>query len=259
MNESERHRVIVETLKEQPFSTVKDLTAKLDTSAATIRRDIAKLHEAGMVRKVFGGIATTEGQVEKDRLSARSFEESRMLAVAQKRAIAVEAEKLCRDGDSIIINGGSTCFLLASRLATRSLRVYTHSMPVAAILGERGIGQLVVAGGELYRESGVLYSQHDDPSPFYASKLFIGAQGVGPEGVTESNPMLARAVERLLDQVDELVVLADSRKFDVRARHVAVSLARISVLVTDDGLRDDDARMLEEAGVRLLVAPSSPG
>jgi len=256
MNESERHRVIVETLKDQPFSTVKDLTAKLDTSAATIRRDIAKLHEAGMVRKVFGGIATTEGQVEKDRLSARPFEESRMLAVEQKKAIAIEAEKLCRDGDSIIINGGSTCYLLALRLVARSLRVYTNSMPVAAVLGERGTSQLVVAGGELYRESGLLYSPQPDPSPFYASRFFIGAQGVSLEGVTESHPMLARAVERLLGQVDELVVLADSRKFDVRARHVAVSLARISALITDDGLRDTDARMLEDAGVRLIIATS---
>lgn len=256
MNETERHRVIVETLREQPFSTVRDLTVKLSTSAATIRRDIAKLHDAGMVRKVFGGIATAEGQIDKDRVSARPFEERRMLAVEQKKAIAFEAEKLCRDGDSIIINAGSTCYLLALRLASRSLRIYTNSMPIAAVLGERGSGQLVVAGGELYRESGVLFSAQPDPSPFYASKFFIGAQGIGPEGVTESNPMLARAVERLLGQVDELVVLADSRKFDVRARHVAVSLARISVLITDAGLRETDARVLEEEGVRVVIASS---
>src|SRR5688572_14262846 len=109
MNEAERHRVILNALKERPFSTVKDLTAVLDASVATIRRDIVKLHEAGAVRKVFGGVAATDSEIAMDRLSARPFAESRVLAVDAKKAIAAEAAKLCNDGDAIIINGGSTC------------------------------------------------------------------------------------------------------------------------------------------------------
>lgn len=254
MNETERHRIIVDFLKDRPFGTVKDLSTVLDASAATIRRDILKLHEAGTIRKVFGGIATVDAQASMDRLSARPFAQSRVLAVDAKKAIAAEAEKLCNDGDAVIINGGSTCYLLALRLVHRSLKIYTNSMPVAALLGEKGIGQLVVAGGELHRESRILFSSQPESSPFLASKFFVGAQGIGPDGVMESHPMLVRAIERLLQQADEVVVLADSRKFSVRARHVAFSLARIGVLITDDQVAEADVKMLEEEGVRVVIA-----
>lgn len=254
MNEKERHRAILDFLKDRPFGTVDDLLAVLDASAATIRRDIVKLHEAGTVRKVFGGVASIDAQASMNRLSARPFAQSRGLAVDAKKAIAAEAEKLCNDGDAVIINGGSTCYLLAQRLFQRSLKIYTNSMPVAALLDEKGVGQLVVSGGELHRESRILFSSQPDATTFLASKLFVGAQGIGSDGVMESHPMLVRTIERLLQQADEVVVLADSRKFSVRARHIAFSLSRIAVLITDDQVAESDVRMLEEEGVRVITA-----
>src|SRR6476646_872893 len=120
MDESERHRLILDVLAERPFATVQDLLDVLKVSPATIRRDIAKLHETGNVRKVFGGIAAFEHDASPERLAARPFEENRMLAVDAKRAIAREAEMLVRDGDAIIIHGGTTCYLFALRPALRA-------------------------------------------------------------------------------------------------------------------------------------------
>jgi DeoR family ulaG and ulaABCDEF operon transcriptional repressor len=254
MNEADRHRRIVDFLAGRPFATVKDLLDVLGVSSATIRRDIGKLHASGAVRKVFGGIAAIDALSGEARLSARPFEENRALGVEAKKAIAAEAEKLCRDGDAIIIHGGTTCHLFALRVARRNLKIYTNSMPVAAALAEHGTCHLTIAGGDLHREPGVIYTiGHDEPE-FYGSKLFLSGQGIDAEGVMESHPLLVRAVQGLLNRADEVVLLADSRKFSIRARHIAFSLSRISTLVTDDGLADHDARMLEDAGVRLVIA-----
>ena len=256
MNEADRHRRVLDFLKGRPFATVRELGDVVDASPATIRRDIGKLHLEGSVRKVFGGIASTEAP-HADRLAARPFQENQMLGVAAKRAIAAEAEKLVSDGDSLIINGGSTCYLFAERLAHRNVRIYTHSMPLAADARPARVLPSHVAGGDLYREPGVIYSAHSPPPEFYASKFFVGAQALGALGVMESNPLIAREVEKLLTRADEVVVLADSRKFGLRARYHVISLARIGTLVTDDGLGPENKKMLEDGGIKVIVAETS--
>jgi DeoR family ulaG and ulaABCDEF operon transcriptional repressor len=257
MNEGERHRHILSFLRDRPFATVRDLSQIIVASPATIRRDIGKLHEMGAVRKVFGGIAAADPGAGPDRLSSRPFEENQMLGVEAKKAIAEEAEKLVNDGDALIIHGGSTCYLFAQRLARRNVKIYTNSMPLAATLWQNGSCHLTIAGGELHRGPGILYSPAMELPEFYASKFFIGAQGVGPAGVLESHPLLVREVERLLGRADEVVVLADSRKFGVRARYAVVSFSRIATLITDDGLSEADERMLTDAGIKVIIATAS--
>jgi DeoR family ulaG and ulaABCDEF operon transcriptional repressor len=254
MHESERHRHILSFLRDRPFATVRDLSQIVVASPATIRRDIGKLHDMGSVRKVFGGIAAADNGMGPDRLSARPFEENQMLGVDAKKAIAEEAEKLVNDGDALIIHGGSTCYLFALRLARRNVKIYTNSLPLASTLWQNGTCHLTIAGGELHRGPGILYSPAVELPEFYASKFFIGAQGVGPAGVMESHPLLVREVERLLGRADEVVVLADSRKFGVRARYAVVSFSRIATLITDEGLAEADERMLTDAGINVIIA-----
>lgn len=258
MNEKDRQQRIVDFLKDRPFASVRELQEVLPVSPATIRRDIAKLNATGAVRKVFGGMAANGGQ-DFDRLAARPFEQNQTLAVEAKRAIAAAAEALVSDGDAIIIHGGSTCLMFALRLAHRNLRVFTNSMPLAAALGQHGTCHLTVTGGDLYREPGVLYSGAGSLPDFYASRLFIGAQAIGPQGVLESSPLIVREAEKLLARADEVVVLADSRKFALRARATAIPISRIGTLVTDDGVSEADHAMLEQAGVRVIVARTERG
>jgi DeoR family ulaG and ulaABCDEF operon transcriptional repressor len=258
MSDRTRHAIISELLRERPFASVRDLQEHLGVSAATIRRDIDKLHEEGKARKVHGGISATETGGS-ERLAARPYDENRDLAVDAKRAIAKTAETLVRDGDSVIVHAGSTCYELGIRLARRNLRVYTNSMPLAAYLGEFGTCQLSIAGGALYREPGILHDAAAPRPDFFASRFFVGAQGIGPEGLLESHPLLAKVLDELSGCADEIVLLADSRKFAIQPRNLVLPLARISTLVTDDGLRDADAKLLEDAGVSILIAGSIGG
>ncbi|MFB2551837.1 DeoR/GlpR family DNA-binding transcription regulator [Ensifer soli] len=252
--EQERHRLIQAALAERPFATVKDLLDVIDASPATIRRDIAKLHQAGVIRKVFGGIALPEG-TPAQRRHAKPFEENRVLNVDAKTAIARVAETLCRDGDSLIVNGGTTCFIFAQLLARRSLKIYTNSMPVAASLWESGVCHVTLSGGELHREPGIVFSPGVAEPDVFASKFFLGAQGIGPSGLMESHPLLVRVTERLAQRADEIIVLADSSKFDIRARYPVLPIARISTVITDARLTEAQADMLRDEGVEVIVAP----
>jgi DeoR family ulaG and ulaABCDEF operon transcriptional repressor len=258
MTEAERHKLMLDLLRDRPFASVRDLQAVVDASPATIRRDIAKLHATGAVRKVFGGIAAAESSSVLDRVTARPFTENQMLGVAAKKAIAQEAAALVQDGDALIIHGGSTCYLFALLLAGRNVRIYTNSMPLAATLWQNGTCHLTLAGGELYREPGILFSPHAGPPEFYASKFFLGAQAITPSGMQESHPLVVRETEKLLQRADEVIVLADSRKFGLRARNPIMPLTRIGTLITDHGITDTNHRMLLEAGIRVIIARAAP-
>lgn len=252
MNDLVRQRQIIELLRDRPFASVRELQERLGVSAATVRRDIDKIDESGGARKVYGGVSALDGAAQGTAF-ARPYDENRDLAVDAKRLIAELAATMVADGDAVIVNGGSTCFHLGVKLADRNVRLFTNSMPLAAYLGDHGKCSLTVAGGDLHREPRVIYSP-SQPVSFYASKYFLGAQGISADGLLESHPLMVRAIQELSLNVDQIVVLADSRKFAIHARNVALSLSRIGTLITDEGISDQHAKMVEAAGVTLRIA-----
>ena len=223
MSETHRHHVITALLEERPFVSVKELQLMLRVSAATVRRDIDKLDEAGAARKVHGGLAAPEGGPRRKTVSL-PFVENRDIAVEAKRAIATEASKLVRDGSLIIVHGGSTCFEFGTRIANRNVRVFTNSMPLAGYLSEHGTCQLTVGGGDLHREPGILYDPARGGYEFYASQFFVGALGVSQEGLLENHPLLVRFINDMCGLANEIIVLVDSRKFAERPSSVALPL-----------------------------------
>lgn len=257
MNDFVRRRQIIELLRDRPFASVRELQEHLGVSAATVRRDIDKIDEAGGARKVYGGISALDGAAQSAAF-ARPYDENRDLAVEAKRQIAELAATMVADGDAVIVNGGSTCFHLGVKLADRNIRLFTNSMPLAAYLGDHGKCSLTVAGGELHREPRVIYSS-SQPITFYASKYFLGTQGLSADGLLESHPLMVRSIQELSRNADQIVVLTDSRKFSIHARNVALPLSRVGILITDDGLSDQQARMLESAGVALRIASNGGG
>jgi DeoR family ulaG and ulaABCDEF operon transcriptional repressor len=87
--------------------------------------------------------------------------------------------------------------------------------------------------------------------------MFMGAQGVGRLGVMERDPLLIQAERKLIDQAEELVVLVDSSKFDQRSSLILCGLDRVGTVITDENVADDVAAMLEQAGVKLIVAEAA--
>lgn len=254
MKETDRHQAITEKLTNCSFISVVDLQNLLHVSAATVRRDIEKLDELGVAKKVHGGIAIADGFVIHHGRQALPFVENIDIAVNEKRAIAKAAGKLVNDGSLIIIHGGSTCFQFGCSVADRNIRVFTNSQPLAAYLGEHGTCQLTVGGGDLHREPGIFYDSSGSGSSFYASQFFVGTLGINESGLLESHPLLVRFINEMSAMAHEIVALVDSRKFNESPPTVALDLQRISTLITDDGLTDNHAKILDDAGINYIVA-----
>lgn len=258
MSDPLRHTMIVDLLRERAFVSVNELTTRAGVSAATVRRDIDKLAGAGLAQKVHGGVAAVIGGAA-PRSVALPFIENRDIAVGAKAAIATAAADLVRDGTSVIIHGGSTCFQFGRQVAMRNIRVFTNSMPLAAYLAEVGTCQLTVGGGDLHREPGILFDAARGNDGFYASQFFVGCLGISSQGLLESHPLLVRFISDTSGYANEIVVLVDSRKFRERPPTVALPLSRVRKLITDAGLRDQDAKMLEDQGVEYIIAQPRGG
>src|SRR5215470_848269 len=257
MHEKERHRVILSAVQEKPVATVQELVELTSSSEATIRRDIAALHVQKRLRRVRGGAeAITPPQI--IGLAGRPFSVNETLHAAQKRAIAREAVALCSDGEPIIINGGTTTFQMVHFLASRRMTVFTNSFPIADHLLKHSKNTVMLSGGTIYREQNIILSPFDNDVArnFYARRMFMSAQGLGPLGLMEGDPLLIQAEQKLIDQADELVVLVDSSKFRQRSSLILCGLARIATVITDEGIEDRESKMLDNAGITLIVAKS---
>ena len=255
MHERERHRIILSAVQGRPVASVAEMVELTGASEATIRRDVAALHLQKKLRRVRGG-AEAINPPQFGALAGRPFTVNETRFLAQKRAIAREAVALCQDGDSIIVNGGTTTFQMVHPLANRRMQVFTNSFPIAEHLLKNSRNTVLLSGGVVYREQNIILSpfENDVTRNFYARLMFMGAQGLGPMGLMEGDPLLIQAESKLISQADELVVMVDSSKFEARSSLVLCPLERIATVVTDDGLSDRHGQMLEAAGVRLIVA-----
>lgn len=255
MHEKQRHRIIISATQDHPVIRVAELCSLTGASEATIRRDIATLHDARKIRRVRGG-AEALTQTRFPGLAGRSFSDNETRNIDQKRAIAREAVELCDDGEPIIINGGTTTFQMVHPLANRRCQVFTNSFPIAEHLLKNSQNSVMLPGGLIYREQNIVLSPFDNDVTrnFYARRMFMGAQGVAKIGVMEADPLLIQAEQKLIGQADELVLLVNSSKFENRSSLVLCPLERINVLITDDRISDRAAAMIEATEVKLIIA-----
>jgi DeoR family ulaG and ulaABCDEF operon transcriptional repressor len=258
MHERERHRIILSAVQEKPVITVQDIADLTEASEATIRRDIASLHLQGKLRRVRGGAeAVHPPQV--GQLSARSFRVSESVNIDKKRSIARQAVELCSEGDSIIINGGTTTFQMVHYMTALRLQVMTNSFAIAEHLIKHSKNNVTIPGGTIYREQSLILSPFDNDATrhFYARRLFIGAQGIGPLGIMEQDALVIQSEQKLMHQAEELIVMADSSKFARRSSMILCPLDRVSAIITDDQISEEASRMVEDAGVKLIIAGNS--
>ena len=258
MHERERWQMILKLVRERGVIEVRDLVASTGASSATIRRDLSKLEETGELRRVHGGVEAVNALGPKD-LETRGFAASLVLNVDKKRAIARAAVDRVRDGESIIINAGSTTFQMVEWLTTRQLNILTNSFVIAQALIAGSDNRIVMPGGEIYRKQGIVVSPFDDDSiqHYTATQMFMSCVSLGPMGVIEGDPLITRAEAKLLRRASQLVLLVDSSKFEPRGSIVLCPLARVSTVITDDGVAPAALEMLERAGIETIVVSTA--
>jgi DeoR family transcriptional regulator, ulaG and ulaABCDEF operon transcriptional repressor len=138
--------------------------------------------------------------------------------------------------------------------------VLTNSYPLAELLIHDSKCRVALPGGEVYREQKLIVSpfEEDAIQHYLASCMFMSALAVGPLGVVEGDPLIARAETKLLKRAEKLVVLADSSKFITRGSLVVCPLSRIHTLITDRAAPPSALAMLRDAGVQIVQVDVEP-
>lgn len=257
MDHQDRHKRMLKLLTERGSATVPQLVDWLGVSVATVRRDLRLLDTAQRLRRTRGGarLADSKGTV---RLKSMSFHDNMRVHIERKRAIARRAVALCAEGDTVLIGGGTTTFQMVDFMAHRQIRVMTNSFELARYSLSVSDNEVILAGGKIYPEQGVILSPFEgqDMRYCYASHLFMGVHCMSSLGMMEADPLLIQAGHRLIPQAQQVTVLADSSKFANRGGMFLCALDKIACVITDTGAPERGVQMLERAGVQvLLVAP----
>ncbi|TXS93602.1 DeoR/GlpR transcriptional regulator [Parahaliea aestuarii] len=257
MLETQRHQLILDILDEKEFTSVRTLTEELNASEATIRRDLLKLAEQGRLEKIRGGARALQQdqRMARPHIAGSAFLASREKQPEAKREIARRAVELCEDGESIIINGGSSTYMMGEFLVQRELSILTNSFVLAQELVETSNNQITLPGGELYRRQGIILSAYEqDTIQYYsAAKMFMGTPGIGEMGVTESDPLLITSEQKLRRQSEQLIVLADSSKLGLRSKFIFCPPDEVDILITDSKADRRILKALEKCGVQIEV------
>ena len=245
-------------LDERQFVSVPEMAELLQSSEATIRRDIIKLAEQNLIQKIRGGAQALDKQgqeLKRPPLKGSPFLLDKEKRSDVKRQIARKAVELCEDGESIIINAGSSTYMMSEFLFDRKLQILTNSFFLAQDLAVNSDNQITLPGGELYRKQGIILSsfENDSIQYYHATKMFMGTPGVGDFGVMESDPLLIRAEQKLRKQSEKLVILADSSKLGARSNFIFCPLEEVDILITDNEATDKAIGQLEREGIEVII------
>ena len=230
--------------------SVGELTSRLNVSEVTIRKDLTILEEMGFLIRTRGGAELAQDNRFRKTMSIRRGE-----YLEAKRAIAEKAAVLVREEDTIFIDAGSTCMLLAEAVAFMSLRVVTNSIDVMNRLADRPGISLISVGGAYRQQAGsflgpiAIHNLQD----FQFNTCFLGGAAFSEKGIFSShNSMDSQLKQQVISVSQRKVVLADSRKMGLSAFSVFARPENVDVLVTD---RDfTSAAELVALGIEVLQA-----
>jgi DeoR family fructose operon transcriptional repressor len=247
-----RRQQILNILEECGSSNVNDLAGRFGVSLVTIRNDLDELEKEGLLQRTFGG-AVFSGR---SRFN-RSFRERIQARSSQKRAIAAAAFDYIKDGDTIILDAGTTTLALAQFLKEqiKSVFIITCSVPAALEVSSAGY-EILLLGGMVRNKSLALLGRETLTilERYRADKAFLGSSGFTPEkGHSTPNPEDAQIKEAILRAADESYVLVDSSKCGHDCLTSFARLRDVAWTITDSGLSRPKARTLEAVGAKLLI------
>ncbi len=247
----ERRSRLRELVRMRQFASLPDLAGELQVSESTIRRDLEQLEEQGSATRIHGGVLYA-GQSPK----LPHFEARQPAKWAEKRAIARRAAELVEDGDTVLLDGGTTTYEVARLLIGRPLHLVTNSLPVANLLASDTASDLVMIGGNLCPRTGVAQGPYADGmlATLRVRKTILSVAAVNDEGYFNNNLLLVNTERAMMRAADEVIVVADSSKFGHRSLTHLCELAAVRHVIVDDGIADPWRAKLEAAGVDLLIA-----
>lgn len=243
---------ILEILTDKESADVVTLSKTLEVSQVTIRKDLDKLEEIGVIKRQHGFAVLSASNDILARL-AYHFDE--------KRLIAKEAAKLVKDGETIMIESGSCCALLAEELSLtkKNLTLITNSAFISDYIRKNTSFEIVLLGGNYQKDSQAIVGPMVAlcAKNFWVNKFFIGIDGYSYEtGFTNKDQARAQAVRDMANQSDQVIILTESAKF---LKHGTVPMnitKKVSTIITDTNIKKACLDELAKQDIKVIRTSS---
>ena len=251
----ERRSRLIDLIRIQGFAALEELVRELGVSESTVRRDLDALEEQGVAKRTHGGVLYSGGM---PRLA--EFDDRQPANWAAKRAIAAQAAELIDDGETVLLDGGTTTYEVARLLVGRSLQVVTNSLPVANLCASESRTDLVLLGGYVSPRTGVCLGPYanDLLSRLHVTTTVLSAAGISQEGLFNAHLLLAETEQAMLRAAGRCIVVADSSKFGRKSLTLVAGLDAVNAVVSDDGLSSEWRDFVTQSGAKLVIAEVPP-
>jgi len=252
MMADERRSQILQIVRSAGRVRVNALARRFNTSAVTIRNDLNELQQRGLVLRSHGGAVLP------DKILRESPVHERLKAYSdEKRRIGAMAASMINDGDTIILDSGTTTLEIARQIKRKqALQIITNGVNIAAELLDARDAQLFIVGGTVRGESASICGRFTEEmfDQFSADKLFLSGAGCdldfGVSGANLEETMVNRAMLRISR---EIILVADSSKFSKRSMTRIAPFSEIDTVISDTGLNEETQAKLRALGCNLIL------
>lgn len=250
----ERKLRILEFVDQRRAVRVRELSARLEASEASIRRDLEDLERAGLLRRTHGGAVSNETAAFEPSLTEKEDRHR-----SAKIAIATAAMQFIDENTTILLDAGSTTLQIARQLKSkRNVGVVTNALNLADELAG-GKVEVLLTGGALRPQTMALVGPlaENALADLHVDKLFLGANGIDfDKGVTTPNLVEAETKKVMVRSAKEVVLVADSSKLGRVTFARICALDGVHRLITDDGASPQILEAIAKLGVQVTVAPA---
>ena len=249
----ERRKKIIEKIDKEGKVKVSILSKLFNVSEVTIRNDLDQLERKNLLVRAHGGAMKFQRAGIDYELDIKAKKNR-----TQKIAIGKKAASLINDGDTIILDSGTTTLEIAKNLERISnLTVITNSLNIAGQLVEFQNIKVIMLGGTLRRKSLSLVgiSAIESLKTYYCDKVFIGVDGIDTQyGISTPNVDEAHLNNIMINNSREVIVVTDSSKFKNRSFTYIAPIQKVTTIITDENIPKDEKEKIESLGIKLLIA-----
>jgi len=251
MQREERHARIVKLVQQRGFMSIDALAQHFNVTPQTIRRDINQLAEQGLLRRTHGGAASEASSIQNTAYAMRA---GQMRDEKQRIAEAIAAA--IPDHASLFISIGTTTEAIARALLDHQhLKVITNNLHVAALLSSKADFEVLVAGGTVRADGGVVgQAAVDFIQQFKVDFALVGISGIDEDGsLLDFDYQEVRVSQAIIDNARQVLLAADSSKFGRNAVVRLGSLNLVDQVFTDAPPPANIARLLSEQKIQLHI------
>jgi DeoR family transcriptional regulator, fructose operon transcriptional repressor len=247
----ERRQRVLDIVSTRGFVALADLALSVRVSESTIRRDLDYWHQQGALRRTHGGAIYIADATVLPPLEERSASQ-----LEEKRAIARATVARIHDGDTILLDGGTTTLEVARLLVGRSVQIVTNSLPIANLFAASRDTDLVLLGGYIYPKTGVALGPMTIRmmEDVHVHQVVMSVGGICNKGFFNSNLLLVETERQMMRCADEVVVVADHTKIGRPALAFLCQLEDVDTLIVDPLLTPAQREILDQVDLRLILA-----